>query len=463
MLKIKNIEFIKAVYDDSLSHNIFSIANIEFSNYPPINGALLYWRKNYNTQTEFTPEGDYKFFYDMANGKYFASVKFPKNVKLTRDQKQELAYILLDERGSIGSYSFKTHANRKNNFNPKKYLNKIDFPEDFHVKSIPSYVGPIIDDKDLEQILESNPTYTKKFIEEYCYFRYQLVRLHPTDFEEYLQYVDFSYVCYACDQLSEQYLIHNLDKVDVSTLQYNYPVLSRLSASFKKYIVDELKRQNVTINSHFEHETDTFIEDETYFSEYGYIDLLDEDSEDEEEVLEFQFFEFDRGPYKWYGSEHLVKGIPSLASQVYDDLGFKKLSNKEMDQLIKSYSPLQISLLSAVLEPHWLHRYREIIDWKAACLYNPYLTDDFLIALLKYVEFDALGQNLWCEVSEEFIETYMNRFNHSKPVPLIIRHLTEQLYLNHKDTLKVDSDLLYQYHQSVGDEEYEKIQSLLEE
>ena len=135
----------------------------------------------------------------------------------------------------------------------------------------------------------------------------------------------------------------------------------------------------------------------------------------------------------------------------------------EMDQLIKSYSPLQISLLSAVFEPHWLHRYREIIDWKAACLYNPYLTDDFLIALLKYVEFDALGQNLWCEVSEEFIETYMNRFNHSKPVPLIIRHLTEQLYLNHKDTLKVDSDLLYQYHQSVGDEEYEKIQSLLEE
>lgn len=45
MLKIKNIEFIKTVYDESLSHNIFSIANIQFSNYPPINGALLYWKK----------------------------------------------------------------------------------------------------------------------------------------------------------------------------------------------------------------------------------------------------------------------------------------------------------------------------------------------------------------------------------------------------------------------------------
>ncbi|KGR78860.1 hypothetical protein [Ureibacillus manganicus] len=463
MLKIKNIEFIKAVYDDSLSHNIFSIANIQFSNYPPINGALLYWKKNNNTQSEYTSEGDYKFYYDMANGKYFASVKFPKNVKLTRDQKQELAFILLDERGSIGSYSLKTHRNRKNSFNPKKSLEKLIFPESFDVKSIPSYVGPIIDEKDMNLLTKTNPDYTKKFIEDYCYFRYQLVRLHPTDFEDYLEYVDFSYVCYACDQLSEKYLIHNINQVDFSTLQYNYPVLSRLSASFKNYMILELKRQNAKINQHFEHEIDTFIEDETYFSEYGYIDLMDEDDDIEEEEIEFQFFEFDRGQYKWYGSEHLVKGIPSFRSQVYDDLGFKNPTNKEMDHLMKSYTLEQINLLSAVLEPHWLHRFREIIDWKAACLYNPYLTDDFLSAHLNYVQFEELGQNLWCEVTEEFIEKYMNRFNHTKPVPLIIRHLTEEIYLNHKDTLKVDSDLLYQYYQSVGDEEYEKIQSLLED
>ncbi len=75
MLKIKNIEFIKVVYDESLSHNIFSIANITFSNYAPIYGALLYWREN-TDENEFTAEGDYKFFYDMANITYFASVNF---------------------------------------------------------------------------------------------------------------------------------------------------------------------------------------------------------------------------------------------------------------------------------------------------------------------------------------------------------------------------------------------------
>lgn len=462
MLKIKNIEFIKAVYDDSLSHNIFSIANIEFSNYPPINGALLYWRKNYNTKSEYTPEGDYKFYYDMANGNYFASVKFPKNVKLTRDQKQELAFILLDERGSIGSYSLKTHKNRKNHFNPKNSLENLEFPEYFQPNQIPSYVGPLVEEKEIEAIIKTNPTLTKEFIEDYCYFRYQLARLHPTEFEAYLEYVDFSYICYACDQLSEKYLIEHLDQVDVSTLQYNYPVLSRLSASFKKYMVNELKRLNTTINQHFEHEIDLFIEDETYFSEYGYIDLMDENIEIEEEI-EYLFFEYERGPNKWYGSEHLIKGIPSFRSQVYDDLGYKKPTNKEMDVAMNSFTPLQISLLSAILEPHWLHRYREIIDWKAACLYNQYFTDDFLIAHMNYVQFEALGQNLWCEVSEQFIETYMNCFNHNQPVPFIIRHLTEQIYLNHKDTIQVDSDLLYQYYPSIGDDEYEKIQSLLED
>lgn len=61
MLKIKQIDFIKAVYDDSMSHNIFSIANITFSNYEPIHGALLYWCRN-STNGEYTAEGDYKFF-----------------------------------------------------------------------------------------------------------------------------------------------------------------------------------------------------------------------------------------------------------------------------------------------------------------------------------------------------------------------------------------------------------------
>lgn len=46
MLKIKKIEFMKVLYDDALAQNIFSIANITFSNRSPIQGALLYWQQN---------------------------------------------------------------------------------------------------------------------------------------------------------------------------------------------------------------------------------------------------------------------------------------------------------------------------------------------------------------------------------------------------------------------------------
>lgn len=463
MLKIKNIEFIKTVYDESLSHNIFSIANIHFSNYPPINGALLYWKKN-TSRSDFTPEGDYKFFYDMANITYYASVKFPKNVKLTRDQKQELAYILLDERGSIGTYSLKTHPNRRRKFKPQKALEKLNFPENFDVKSIPSYVGPIIDEIDMTSLLEDNPSVSNKFIHDYCFWRYNLVKLHPTEFEKFLPYIDFAYVCYACDQLTEQYLIEHIDLVEVASLQYNYPVLSRLSASFKHYIVNELKRQNVKINEHFEEEIQVFIEDETYFSEYSTIHLLDEDEwEEEDEKQEYHFFAFERGQYKWPGSEHMVKGIPSLASQIYDDMGYRKRSNKEMDSYFEQYTAEQIHLMSAILEPHWLHRYREKIDWHAACQYNEHLTEEFLAAHLSYIDFEALGHNLWCELSEGFIEKHLKQFNHNQPVPIIIRHLTEELYLNYKDMIKVDSDLLFQYYDAVGDEQYERLQELLSE
>lgn len=336
-------------------------------------------------------------------------------------------------------------------------------PEDFDVKCIPSYVGPIIDDLDMKELIEKNPTFSKKFIQDYCFWRYSLVKLHPNDFEPYLKHVDFSYICYACDQLSENYLIDHLHDVDVATLQYNYPTLSRLSASFKNYIVNELKKENEPINPYFNDEIEEFIQDETYFSEYSTIDLVDFEFDEEEEKIELHFFEYDRGPYKWLGSEHMIKGIPSFASQIYDDMGFRKLSNKEMDLKFITYNPKQVSLMSAIFEPHWLHRYREKIDWKAVCLYNRHLTEEFLNEHLQYVDFDALGQNLWCELSQSFIERHITQFNHNQPVPIIIRHLTEQLYLNFKDTIKINSDLLYQYYESIGDEEYEKIQSLLEE
>ncbi|PYF05708.1 nucleoside-diphosphate sugar epimerase [Ureibacillus chungkukjangi] len=464
MLKIKHIEFIKTVYDESLSHNIFSIANIQFSNYPPINGALLYWKKN-TSRSDFTPEGDFKFFYDMSNITYYASVKFPKNIKLTRDQRQELAYILLDERGSIGTYSLKTDPSRKRKFRPQKALEKLNFPMGFDLKSIPSYVGPIIDEIDLSQLIKDNGNMSEKFVHDYCFWRYNLVKLHPSEFEKFLDYVDFAYICYACDQLTEEYLIEHIDKVDVSTLQYNYPVLSRLSASFKNYIVDELRRQNLKINDHFEEEVELFIEDETYFSEYSTIHLLDEyEVEEEEEKQEYHFFEFDRGQYKWPGSEHMVKGIPSLASQIYDDMGYKKRTNKEMDAHFEQYSELQIQLMSAVLEPHWLHRYRNKIDWQIVCKYNEHLTDDFLVSHAQFIDFEALGNNLWCELSVGFIKKYLKHFNHHQPIPIIIRHLTEELYMSYKDMIQVNSDLLFQYYDAVGNyDEYERLLELLKE
>lgn len=461
MIKIKQIEFIKVVYDGYLSHNIFSIANIHFSNYPSIYGALLYWKKN-NSPSPYTADGDYKFFYDLSNTSHFAAVKFPKNVKLTKDQKQELAYILLDQRGAIGTYSFKTYPQHKKRINKKNALKDITFPENFDLKSIPSFIGPIPDDIEIEQIIKEHPNLTKEFIQNYCFWRFNLIKLHPEEFEEFLPYVDFSYVCFSCDLLSEQYLIDHLNLVDFSTLQYNYPVLARLSASFKQYMIDQLKKQKENINTHFSNEIDQFIFDDKYFEDYSSIHLLDEDDTDEE-TAQFQFFEFDRGKYKWLGSEHLVKGIPSLASQIYDELGYRKLNNKEMDQKIEQYSKKQLELVCAVLEPHWLHRYREKLNWKLICQYNKHLTDDFLNSHLKYVDFDSLGNNLWCTVSEQFLAKHIEQFNHNYPVPLIIRHLTEQLYLKYKNTIKLDEELLYKYYRTIGDDEYYRIQQLIDE
>lgn len=460
MIKIKRIEFIKVLYDGFLSHNIFSIANIHFSNYPSIYGALLYWKKNHSP-SPYTIDGDYKFFYDHENTSHFAAVKFPKNVKLTRDQKQELSYILLDERGNIGSYSIKTTGRNKAGFNKKNILKNISIPDNFDVTSIPSYIGPIPDDREIEEIMNKHPHLTKEFIQDYCFWRFNLIKLHPQDFEPFIQYVDFSYICFACDLLSEQYLIDHLSLVDFSTLQYNYPVLSRLSASFKEFMVDELRKQNEPINAHFCDEIDQFIYDETYFHEYSSI-LLDEE-EEEEEKIEFQFFEYDRGMYKWPGSEHLVKGIPSLACQIYDDLGYKKLSNKEMDRKIEQYSNKQLELVCAILEPHWLHRYRDKLDWKRICKFNKHLTDEFLESHEKYIDYDALGNNIWCSVSEKFLAKHMMLFNHNKPVPFIIRNLTEDLYVKFKKIIKLDEELLYQYYPNTGDEQYYRIQQLIDE
>ena len=451
MLKIKNIEFIKVVYDESLSHNIFSIANISFSNYEPIFGALLYWQKNMDDNA-FTPEGDYKFFYDMANVTYFASVKFPKHVRLTRDQRQELAYILLEERGSVGSYSFATHAGRKKGYPVNEKFQELDFPTDFNVTAVPAYIKSVVTKVDMDMMLHAYSEYDPIFIAKYAKWRYQAAQLHPNELEAYLPYIDFKVICAINPFLTEGYLIDHLAEVDFEMIASNYPVLSRLSKPFREYMYAQLEPALAK-------ELQEFLEADG--GEEAGVDVLPS-FEEEEEMAVLEFFEYDRGTNKWPGSEHLVKGIPSLASQLYDRFGYKKLTNKEMDQKVSAYSATQLELISYTLEPHWIHRYREMLNWSLICEYNPYLTEDFLTSHLKYIDFHALGNNTKCELTEDFMDKHMNKFNHQKPVPLVIRHLTETLYLTHKDTIVVNSQLLNEYGDLLDDEQFLMLQNLIE-
>ena len=452
MLKIKNIEFIKVVYDESLSHNIFSIANITFSNYAPIYGALLYWRKN-TDEHEFTAEGDYKFFYDMANITYFASVKFPKHVRLTRDQKQELAYILLEERGSVGSYSFGTHAGRKKGYPYREKFKKLKFPQNFDVTAIPPYVKSVVSKVDLELILHDYPEYDPVFISEYAKWRYQTAQMHPNDLKRYMAYIDFDFICAINPYLSEGYLIEHLPKVNFEMLASNYSVLKRLSSPFQDYMCSQLDPTLAV-------ELQDFLEQDSDMDSIN--DFLPTFEEDDDELVNLEFFEYDCGPNKWPGGEHLVKGIPSLASQLYDEFGYRRCTNKEMDIKFASYTEKQRELSCYTLELHWIHRYRDQLNWTLICEHNLHLTEDFLTAHLKYVDFNALGNNIQCELSEEFMEKHMNKFNHQKPVPLVIRHLTEHLYLTYKDKIIVNGDLLNEYNDLLDDEQFLLLQNLIE-
>lgn len=455
MLKIKKIEFIKVLYDDSLTQNIFSIANITFSNYAPVYGALLYWQKNMSEEP-YTKEGDYKFFYDMASAQYFAAVKFPKECKLTRDQRQELAYILLEERGAIGTYSFVTKK-PKHTFHLKNELKKIVFPEHFDVNDFNHFsVFQQFDAMDEEQYKKL--PYDRAFVDQYLEWCQFAVKEHPSKLIHYFDYLPFRYICYANPLLSEQFLIDHLEQLDLVALQYNKTVLARLSASFKRYLVESLKAQEKTIHSDFVDQLDDFIESYAFYSSFD-VTYLPESDEMVEMYL--QFYEYDRGSNKWPGSEHLVKGIPSLMSQKYDRFGDKRLTNAEMDKKFTSYSDQQKQLFSANAEQHWINRYRNELDWSYVCRYNEQLTEDFLTAHLKYLDFSALGLNTYIELDTDFLVKYFKRFDHRQAVPLLICHLTEQFYLQHKDVMKVDLDVLYKYMDNIDIDEFERIEHYL--
>ena len=455
MLKIKKIEFLKAIYDESLSHNIFSIANITFSNYAPVNGALLYWQKN-TSEEPFTEEGDYKFYYDMAQSQYFAAVKFPKDCKLTRDQRQELAYLLLEERGTIGTYSFVTTKPKKN-FHLKQALQQITFPEHFNVQDFNTFACFSQFEEPSEDFY-ANSHYDRAFLLEYLRWCKEAVKEHPAKLDQYFDYIPFGYVCYGNPLLSEQFLIDYLNEVDLYALQYNKTVLARLSTSFKRYMIKTLKSNNKPIHSDFSDQLEDFIESDVFYSSYDVIYLPESDEHCD---MDLQFFEYDRGTNKWPGSEHLVKGIPSLMCQKYDRYGDKRPTNAEMDKKFATYNKEQQKLFAANVELHWINRYRNELDWSIVCQYNEMLTEAFLSAHMKYIDFTALGLNTFIELDTSFLSKHINRFDHGKPVPLIICHLTEQFYLTHKDHIKVDIDLLYKYMDCIDEQDFDRIESYL--
>lgn len=464
MIIIKKIEFIKAVYDDTLSHNIYSIANIEFKNSPPIQGALLYW--NHAEDVLQNKSDDVRFYYEEDSNGYFTSVKFPRNHGLNLEQRIELTRLLLDERSEIGSYTIATNAvvhNKKAKIH--RDFNALQFPSDFDPTIIPYSANAQLEEDELNAICHNHPTLSREFVESYCKWRAQVLDLHPEEFEQYLDYIDFSAICYGCHQLSESYLILHLDQVNYEALQYNTAVIARLSPYFIEQTKGKLSKE-VAQQLHLEKylqqpsSSDNPIEEDTLLMtllEYNHEHWND----DQEKKLPYKYFVLDRGIYRWPGAEHLIKNIPSFASKQYDQYGYKKLTNAEMDKLIHSLSDVQLNHYAAILEPHWLHRYREQIDWKIVSKENPYLESSFIEAHLKYIDFDALGENYQCKVDTAFLNKYFERFNHAKSLPIFVRHLTLGFFLEHQDKLQIDEKLFKKSFKTIPFDDYTTIASML--
>ena len=459
MLKISKIEFKKNVFDESLSHHIFSVANITFSNYEPIYGALLFWQEN-KEDTMFTKQGEYKFFYDMAETKYYASVKFPKYCKLTRDQKQELAYILLEQCGAIGSYSFETNKNAANVLQIHRLYRQLTFPAEFNSDHF-KYVFQVQYDSELELFQAEHPFYSTQFIQSYVKWMELVCLAHPSHFEKYIDKVQMTQVCYQNDYLTESFLLKHLSNIDWSTLQYNLPVLDRLSKSFKMYLLKQIKDEEIQ-QIDIQMTPNKFIEDRDLYHDERVI-YLPREEEDELVNGPFHFFSYDRGRYIWPGSEHMIKGIPSFASQLYDIYGDKKLSNKEMDELYEAFSVEQRYLFETSCELHWLNRYKDQMNWKNICELNPHLNDVFIDKHLKYIEFDALAKNTQISLSSQFFEKHVFKLKKPTITPLLLAHLTEELYSKYKHAIPLHLVNIKEYEQSLSVEQIELIERLQDE
>lgn len=445
MLQIQKIDFIKAIYDDSLSHKIFSIANIQFTNAPAIMGALLYWKRNMHPKKLVNRQGEFKFFFEEDTPEFYASVKYPAHTDLTEDQRRELAFLLLEERGTIGSYSLMGHPKEVvqhagiRRYNIQKGFEEIDFPEHFDGRIEPSHVSIIFDELHLEDLHQKNPHLSKDFLRQYIPWRAKTVQQHPEEFEAYLDYIDFRYIVQMNEQLSEFYLVKHIDRFRPHATLLNPAVHRMLSRYFLQHF------QIDTPDSAKEVADFRIVADEEQPDAElpPYEQLVSESpmhqmSEDYVALQNYEHFEFYRGRHIWPGSEHLVKGIPSFAAQRYTKLGYKKLTNSQMDLIIKQATPEQLQLLGASLELHWLHRYKELLDWHVICQYNMYLNGAFLTKHKKYVDFEALRQNIYARIDNEYIVKNAKQIIYGhEPIPMVLRCIDEQVMLQYGEQLVI--------------------------
>lgn len=441
MLKIKKIHFDKTLFDVSPTHHVFSVASVHFTNADPIHGALLYWQEN-ATDGDYTDEGDYKFYYEMAQTQFFAAVRFPEGAALCNAQKKELAFILLEERGHIGSYSVASSKTVLERLQLKRALTQLTFPSSFSVA-------------DFSFTEETNALcerYEPDFLQLYMQWRKQAATFHPEEIADYIPRIGLRYLCYANPHLSELFLIEHLAEIDWEALQHNRPVLHRLSQPFKQYMLNALHTGGGELIGELQSDPEGFIEERASWPQ---------EEEEEEEKPAYEHFTYERTLFEWPGAEHLVKGIPSLACQLYDAQQFKKRSNQQMDALFSTFNSQQIQLFSAIAELHWLHRYREWIDWSTVSRYNPHLNDDFLLELESYIVTEQLIYNTQCQVSESYLIEHMEQFKSFHPAPLVLSHLTARLFKLFQQDLKVNLDLLYDYYDYIDQHDFEVIFDLL--
>lgn len=459
MLKIKSIEFTKNVYDESMSHQIFSVANVYFSNYEPIIGALLYWREN-KDQKPFTQEDEYKFFYDLSQTQFYASVKFPKYCTLSKDERQELAYILIEQRACAGSYSVSTNKAAAQVLQIPKLHKELEFPEQFDTAHFKSIFNAQYD-SEINEITERYPFYTKSFIKEYVKWSMLTCKGHPENIKRFMPHIQMTQVCYQNPYLTESFLLDNLSNIDWAALQYNLPTLDRMTKAFRIYLLEQLKVLNATVQIELEQEPARFIEDVDFYVEDRIFYL---EPEDDDRLLDayFLYFEYDLGRNKWPGAEHLVKEIPSLACQLFDFDGDRKLTNKEMDEKFANYDANQMALFIGGCEQHWLNRYKKQIDWTTVCELNPHLTDDFIDAHLAFIDFNALANNTQCHVTSKFINKHFKKLSTQAASPLVLRLLNEELYETHKSELKLSEKLLVANEHILSERQMDFLESLLE-